>query len=304
MYWKKESQSKKCFTNFFKIEYVNEKSTPRVKKDHQEIEYSSIPILNSVGIELIYSKERTIMESLMIEKYFFIKELQSYLNISQQSYWWKIWCQNKELLNNLKVELTEGPCKVHAREKDHVGLKTFMSNTGVKLSILNKVYEILEIGNSLDTSCIIKAHNIDRLVTDRDLMRKLSIVFDLKQKGSMEDKCTLDKKTVLRLVESALRSWYGGKLGKLIESRRQIRIAGKKNDVYDYKLEGNSVPTEEILQAFNWKNIIAKCDNLIGNRNQRHHIADTSYQSQHHNQYWLTSCKKHNSITKMPLEYG
>lgn len=156
----------------------------------------------------------------MIQKYFFKKQLKQNLSIPLESFWWNIWSEQPNSIRNLKLELNNSPSKIHRRDKNRIGLKTFMVNDGAQLDMLQSVFKILALDNSLSTKVVINSSDIEQLINNQD----------------WENLEVSNKKQSLGLVNSALNKWNGGKLIRIKDSRKQVKNDGKKNDYYKYNL--------------------------------------------------------------------
>ncbi len=101
------------------------------------------------------------------------------------------------------------------------------------MKLLQSLYQILNIKNSLDTSIDIQSQAINGLLCSQSLLHKLSEAFDINNaaKGKI-----FNRKQALGLINNVMGKWCGNKLERIKGSRCQVKKDGKKVDSYNYLL--------------------------------------------------------------------
>lgn len=176
-------------------------------------------------------------ERLMITKYYFQKITKTNLPADVMECCWKQYISHRTCFSNLKSEISCLTYDLYQKNKEDIQLQSYFPEHSLQMHSLTTLIDGLGVKSTIDCKKVIKRANLESVLSNGKLLKDIDTFFDLgKIKGKDEKK--LCNRRSLGLIISALNSWYGSKLIKIKESRKQVHDKdGKKLDIYDYKLQ-------------------------------------------------------------------
>ncbi|KAJ3160258.1 hypothetical protein HDU88_008331 [Geranomyces variabilis] len=203
--------------------------------------YKDIPEIAPDRLDIFLNRTRiktaTALEKLMITKYYFRCQLAP-LPIEVEARLWQFWMNrsDRKRLQNIKKEATSSPERVHIQDRHNVRLIPFMPVTGSQFYYVKKLLKVIGAELSTDTTAVVPMRAIEELSDGLGMLwQELPDAFDFRGTPAMPGKieqCDV-KRRALELTNKTLTAWSNSRLVACKELRRQVKVAGKKRDVYE-----------------------------------------------------------------------
>ena len=110
------------------------------------------------------------------------------------------------------------------------------------LSELNKICKILEVKSLLDTETHVSTEHFEKNYEEiNKCIENLKTIMNIRTKKIKQES---NLKDLLYDINNILNNWVGAKFIKIKDTRKQVKIDGKKKNIYYYKLDYKYIYTD------------------------------------------------------------
>ncbi|KAJ3015392.1 hypothetical protein HKX48_004612 [Thoreauomyces humboldtii] len=210
-------------------------------KTNTGLTYEDIPEIDRARLDVFLNrtliKTATAVEKMMITKHYFRCQLTP-LPMEVEARLWTFWMNpaDRKRLQNTKKEALSSPERVHTHDRRNIRLVPFMPGTGSQFYYVKKLLAILGVELSADTTAMVPMRTIEELPDELGtLWQELPDAFELRGTPALPGKINScdGRRRALELTNKALTAWSNSRLVACKKGRRQVKVDGRKRDVYD-----------------------------------------------------------------------
>jgi hypothetical protein len=107
------------------------------------------------------------------------------------------------------------------------------------LSELNKICKILEVKSLLDIETTVSTEHFEKNYEEiNKCIETLKTIMNIRNRKTGKES---QFRNLLDDINNILNNWIGAKFSKINDTRKQIRINGKRKEIYDYKLKFKNI---------------------------------------------------------------